>query len=95
MGVGEPGTLLLGVVALGVMKNRINNESGGSGHEFQFEGGMSTFLIDNGSTVFADRFQGTTGWNPISSQMVMDVLGINVVKRWREKFSKFLRHELN
>jgi len=25
----------------------------------------------------------------------MDVLGINVVKRWRDKFSKFLRHELN
>jgi len=56
---------------------------------------MTTFVLENRTAVFADRFQGTTGWNPISRQMVMDVLGINVVKRWRDKFSKFLRHELN
>lgn len=91
--LGEQGKLVLGVVALGEMKSRTGRESGG--YEYQFEGGMSTFLIENGAAVFADRFQGTTGWNPISPQMVMDVLGINVVKRWRDKFSKFLRHELS
>jgi hypothetical protein len=91
--LGEQGKLVLGVVALGEMRNRAARDSGG--HEYQFEGGMSTFLIENGTAVFSDRFQGTTGWNPISPQMVMDVLGINVVKRWRDKFSKFLRHELS
>lgn len=85
--LGESGHLVLGIVALGKMKSR--------GSEYQFEGGMTTFVLEDRTAVFADRFQGTTGWNPISRQMVMDVLGINVVKRWRDKFSKFLRHELN
>lgn len=86
--LGESGKLVIGIVALGKFKSR-------AGNEYQFEGGMTTFLLDNNTTVFTDRFQGTTGWNPISRQMVMDVLGINVVKRWRDKFSKFLRHELS
>lgn len=93
--LGEAGKLVVGIVALGKLKSRTDRDPRGSGHEYQFEGGMTSFMLDNGSTVFSDRFQGTTGWNPISKQMVMDVLGINVVKRWREKFSKFLRHELN
>jgi hypothetical protein len=85
---GEQGKLVLGVIALGEMKTHE--------HEYQFDGAMSTFVIDNGAdAVFKDRFQGVTGWNPMSPQMVMDVLGINVVKRWRDKFSKFLRHELS
>lgn len=91
--LGEPGKLVLGVVALGKMRSRVDRDS--RGREFQFEGGMTTFVLENRAAVFADRFQGTTGWNPISREMVMDVLGINVVKRWRDKFSKFLRHELN
>ncbi len=86
--LGEKGKLVLGIIAMGEMKTHDN--------EYQFDGAMTTFLIDNGSdAVFKDRFQGVTGWNPMSPQMVMDVLGINVVKRWREKFSKFLRHELS
>ncbi|MDO8988677.1 MAG: hypothetical protein Q7U91_03500 [Sideroxyarcus sp.] len=93
--MGEPGKLVLGVVALGKMRNRADRDPQGRGREYQFEGGMTTFLLENGTPVFADRFQGTTGWNPISQEMVMDVLGINVIKRWREKFSRFLRHELN
>lgn len=85
---GESGKLVLGVIALGEMKTHE--------HEYQFDGAMTTFLIDNGAdAVFKDRFQGVTGWNPMSPQMVMDVLGINVVKRWHDKFSKFLRHELS
>lgn len=98
-GGGIPGSLiekdrlLLGVFASGIMNNRIDKESPGKNREYQFEGGMSTFLVEEGKTIFADRFQGKTGWNPVSSQMVMDVLAINVVKRWREKFSRFLRHE--
>jgi len=87
LSLGESGKLVLGVIALGEMRSRTN--------EYQFEGALTTFLIENGSAVFADRFQATTGWNPISPQMVMDVMGINVIKRWRDKFSKFLRHELS
>jgi hypothetical protein len=48
---------------------------------------MAIFVLEGGLAVFSE--------DPISREMVMDVLGGNVVKRWRDKFSKFLRHELN
>ena len=93
--LAEKDKLLLVVFASGKMNSRIDKESPGKSREYQFDGGMATFLVEDGKTTFSDRFQGRTGWNPISSQMVSDVLAINVVKRWREKFSKFLRHELD
>lgn len=93
--LAEKDKLLLGIFASGKINQRIDKESPGKNHEYQFGGGMATFLVENGQTTFSDRFQGTTGWNPISSQMVMDVLAINIVKRWRDKFSKFLHHDLD
>jgi hypothetical protein len=93
--LAEDGKLLLGIFASGKINNRIDKESPGRNREYQFEGGMATFLVEDGKITFSDRFQGTTGWNPVSSQMVLDVLAINVVKRWRGKFSRFLRHELD
>jgi hypothetical protein len=91
----EKDKLLLGVFASGKMNSRIDKESPGKNREYQFDGGMATFLVEDGKNTFSDRFQGTTGWNPISPQMVMDVLAINIVKRWRDKFSRFLGHELD
>jgi tetratricopeptide (TPR) repeat protein len=79
--------LVLAVVASGKMVKRAG--------EYQFDGEMASILLDEGELVFSDRFKGITGWNPISAEMVMDVLGINVIKRWQGKFSKFLHHELN
>lgn len=94
-GVADSEGLLLAVVASGKMASRVDRDPQSRGHAYQFDGAMASLLLDNGTMVFSDRFQGTTGWNPISSGMVMDVLGINVVKRWQAKFSGFLRHELN
>lgn len=91
--LAERGKLVLGVVALGNINSRVDKDS--RGREYQFDGAMTVFLLENGSTTFSDRFQGKTGWNPVSQEMVMDILAINVNKRWRDKFSKFLRHELN
>ena len=90
----ESGKIVLGIFALGKINNRIDKDSRGQDREYQFDGSMTTFILDGDSTTFSDRFQGRTGWNPISPEMVMDILGINVVKRWKDKFSKFLRHEL-
>ena len=90
----EQDRLVLGIVAVGKMKNRIDRDSRSKDREYQFDGSMHTFLLENGTSVFSDRFQGKTGWNPVSEEMVMDVLAINVVKRWKGKFSKFLRRDL-
>lgn len=85
----EDGTLLV-VVASGRMMRRADPDPQGSGSEYQFDGSMANLLLEDGKLVFSDRFKGTTGWNPVSAEMVMDVLGINVVKRWQSKFSQFL-----
>lgn len=85
----EEGTLLV-AVASGRMAHRADPDPQGSGSEYQFDGSMANLLLEDGKLVFSDRFKGTTGWNPVSAEMVMDVLGINVVKRWQSKFSKFL-----
>jgi hypothetical protein len=86
--------VLLAVVASGKMASRIDRDPQSRGHDYQFDGAMASLLVENGNIVFSDRFKGTTGWNPISSDMVMDVLAINVVKRWQNKFSKFLNQDL-
>lgn len=86
--------LLLAVVASGQMASRVDRDPQSRGRDYQFDGAMASLLVENGEVVFSDRFKGTTGWNPISADMVMDVLGINVVKRWQSKFSKFLNQDM-
>jgi len=93
-GVVDTEGLLLAMVASGNMVSRIDPDPQSRGHVYQFDGAMASLLLDKGNMVFSDRFKGTTGWNPISSGMVMDVLGINVVKRWQAKFSKFLNQDM-
>ena len=93
-GLGTTGEPVLGYVASGKMTTR-QADGGKEAREYRFEGMIWTLLLDDGKAVYSDRFQGTTGWNPISPEMVMDVLGLNVVKRWQDRFSRFLRHELN
>lgn len=81
--------------ASGKMNKRQDKDNPGGGKEYQFDGLIGAVMIDSGQMVFSDRFQGRTGWNPVSSQMTLDVLALNVVKRWQDKFSKFLRHEVD
>ena len=87
-GMAAPQGLLLVVVASGNMGRRSADAQRGS--EYQFDGSMASLLLDDGKLVFSDRFKGATGWNPVSPEMVMDVLGINVVKRWQTRFARFL-----
>lgn len=89
-GMDAPRGMLLVVAASGRMARRTDPAPQGGGSEYQFDGSMASLLLEDGVLVFSDRFKGTTGWNPVSSEMVMDVLAINLVKRWQGRFSKFL-----
>ena len=84
----------MGYFAFGKMNTQTTRDGGRQSREYQFQGTIWTLLMENGQATYSDRFQGTTGWNPISSEMVMDVLALNVVKRWKDKFSRFLHHEV-
>lgn len=93
-GLGASGRAFLGLLASGKLNTR--QESGSpSGREYQFEGMLWTLLLDEGQSVYSDRFQGATGWNPISAGMVMDVLALNVVRRWQDRFTRYLRKDLS
>lgn len=62
------------------------------GQEMQFSGAIATLVAEGGRTVYSDRFQGVTGWNPLGQQMVLDVLALNVVKRWQERYGEYLKN---
>ncbi len=89
------GGLTMVYFASGKMNKRADRDNPREGKDYQFDGAIGAMMIEDRKITFSDRFQGTTGWNPISSQMVMDVLAINVVKRWQDKFAKYLRHEVD
>lgn len=89
-GLGTKGRSLLAVLATGTL----NTRQEGGGREYQFQGMLWTLLLDEGESVYSDRFQGATGWNPISPEMVMDVLALNVARRWQGRFTSFLRKDL-
>lgn len=88
--LGTKDRTLLAVLASG----KLNTRQEGGGREFQFDGMLWTLLLSEGQSVYSDRFQGATGWNPISPEMVMDVLALNVVRRWQSRFTTFLRKDL-
>lgn len=91
-GAGRP---LLVMLASGKMNNRQEKDPDGkTSREYQFEGLLWTLLWDGDKPVYTDRFQGLTGWNPVSPEMAMDVLALNVARRWQDRFGKFLNQEL-
>jgi hypothetical protein len=79
-------------LAQGEFKRRRDPDGGSSGgYEYQFEGTVGAVVYEGDKPGFTDRFQGVTGWNPVSDKMVEDVLALNVFKRWKDKFGQFLR----
>lgn len=89
---GQPaasGTTLY-VVADGKIQKQANKENPSGGVDYQFSGQMAMLFSENQNLAFSDRFQGVTGWNPLSEQMAMDVLALNLGRRWKDKFSTYL-----
>lgn len=78
------------VLADGKIQKQNNRDNPSGGVDYQFTGQMAMLFSENQSLTFSDRFQGVTGWNPLSEQMAMDVLALNLGKRWKEKFSAYL-----
>ncbi|MFA7268141.1 MAG: hypothetical protein WC073_02230 [Sterolibacterium sp.] len=86
---GQDGNLL--ILAQGKMNRRRNPENTMGGQDYQFSGQLAVFFVANGKTLFSDNLQATSGWNPVSEQMTMEVVALNLVKRWKEKFSEYVK----
>lgn len=72
--------------ASGALNSRKNPENP-MGKDWQFKGDIKTYVLNGAKADFADNYTGVGGWNPISSEMAMDVIGIQAGRRFRERAS--------
>ena len=75
----------IALFASGAFEDRENESQSRSTKEFRFSGDFQVLVLKDQALVFEDEFSAQTGWNPVSKEMVMDVMAINVVKRLRTK----------
>lgn len=88
--LGNKGRVLI-FVAKGKIKHR-NNPKNPTGKDHQFTGKVYSYLLNSGKVEFKDKYTGTGGWNPVSSEMAMEVLGLNVAKRWKSQYLKHIKN---
>jgi hypothetical protein len=72
--------------ASGALNSRKNPENP-MGKDWQFKGDIKTYVLSGAKAGFADNYTGIGGWNPISGEMAMDVIGIQAGRRFRERAS--------
>lgn len=75
------------IIASGKVDTR-DSKSSAFPTDYRFNGQVVTTL-SLGSEGFKDSFSGLTGWSPVSQQMTMDVLALNITKRVRQRLIKF------
>lgn len=78
-------------VAKGKVKQRKNTKNP-LGNDHQFSGRVYTYVVNNGKLDFKDKYTGTGGWNPVSQDMAVEVLGLNVAKRWKKQYLNHIRN---
>lgn len=86
-GIARGNEYLLVFVAKGKVKSRANKKNP-MGEDYQFSGNIYNYLINRGQVEFKDKYKGVGGWNPMSDSMAMEVLGLNVAKRWKARYKK-------
>ena len=62
------------------------------GDDHQFSGRIYSYVLHDGELEFKDKYTGTGGWNPVSEEMAVEVLGLNVAKRWKKKYLQHIRN---
>jgi hypothetical protein len=71
--------LTVSIAANGQIEERKDADSGRTG--WRFRGQVQTRLAGAGGVDLAERYEGLTGWNPVSASMAGDLLALAVVKR--------------
>jgi len=84
-----------GRVLIFVSKGKIKswrNDKNPMGDDHQFSGRIYSYVLHDGKLEFKDKYTGTGGWNPVSEEMAVEVLGLNVAKRWKKKYLQHIRN---
>jgi hypothetical protein len=69
----------LTVVGTGSIKKRVDADTQAT--LYRFEGSIASSFKGPNQVDIQDKFEGMTGWNPVSANMTTDVLAINVAAR--------------
>lgn len=77
--------IVLVFAATGQIATRDNPRNAGV-TDYQFKGKLLTRVVSDASDEFADNYSGVGGWNPISRDMAMEVLALQVSRRWQDKY---------
>lgn len=86
---GDAEWMLL-LVADGKVNHRASTTATGK-QDHQFEGGGYSMVLGAGGLEFSDSFNGVGGWNPVSGEMAIDVLGIYLLDRWKQRYLESTR----
>lgn len=71
-----------------------NNPENPMGKDYQFKGDIKTYILNGSAAEFADNYTGIGGWNPVSSEMALDVIAIQAGRRFRDRASAhYAAHE--
>lgn len=54
--------------------------------DYRFAGDIYSYILHNNETAFEDEYSVQSGWNPVSENLVMDILGLNALKRFDKQF---------
>ncbi|MDI9245953.1 hypothetical protein [Marinobacter sp. CHS3-4] len=81
---GKDGALDFIVYAGGEVQSR-DNPSNPNGKDYRFSGDVTQSAHNPNTTLMIDRFNGMTGWNPVGEAFALDLLAINLVKRFEVK----------
>jgi hypothetical protein len=62
-----------------------DNPSNPNGKDYRFSGDVAQSAHNPETTLMIDRFNGMTGWNPVGEAFALDLLALNLVKRFEAK----------
>lgn len=69
----------LNIAAAGAIKKKLDPDAQAT--LYRFEGSITSSFKGPNQVDIQDKFEGMTGWNPVSASMTTDVLALNIVTR--------------
>ena len=74
------------LLASGTFESR-NNPKNPNGTDYRFNGKVNQQITNTNHIIMKDSFSGLTGWNPVSENFALDLLALNLSKRFKSKLS--------
>ena len=81
-----PGVSVM-VKADGTMASR-DSPQNPLGQEHQFRGTLAVVIAEGGKARYTDQYSGLGGWNPVSAELAMEVVALQLTRRLNERLAE-------